>query len=97
MIQESHPCILRESLYNAVHHSNLIVFLDRKDTQGFFAYPVNDTIAPGYSNIITHPMDFSSMKFKIDSNEYHSLERFRVSQANMIYPTNGGWLYSVSF
>lgn len=51
--------------------------LQRKDTQGFFAYPVNDTIAPGYSNIITHPMDFSSMKYKIDSNDYYSLEQFR--------------------
>lgn len=51
--------------------------LQRKDTQGFFAYPVNDTIAPGYSNIIARPMDFSSMKYKIDSNEYQSLERFR--------------------
>ncbi|KAL9975547.1 hypothetical protein ACROYT_G012719 [Oculina patagonica] len=51
--------------------------LQRKDTQGFFAYPVNDTIAPGYSNIITRPMDFSSMKYKIDSNDYHSLEHFR--------------------
>lgn len=55
-------------------------FLHRKDTQGFFAYPVNDTIAPGYSNIITHPMDFSSMKYKIDSNDYYSLEQFRVRQ-----------------
>ena len=52
--------------------------VNRKDTQGFFAYPVNDTIAPGYSNIITHPMDFSSMKYKIDSKEYHTLEKFRV-------------------
>lgn len=51
--------------------------LQRKDTQGFFAYPVNDTIAPGYSNIITHPMDFSSMKYKIDSREYQTLEKFR--------------------
>ena len=53
-------------------------FANRKDTQGFFAFPVNDTIAPGYSNIITHPMDFSFMKYKIDSNDYHSLEQFRV-------------------
>lgn len=58
----------------------MIFFLHRKDTQGFFAYPVNDTIAPGYSNIITHPMDFSSMKYKIDSNDYYSLEQFRVRQ-----------------
>ena len=54
--------------------------LYRKDTQGFFAYPVNDTIAPGYSNIITHPMDFSSMKYKIDSSDYRSIEQFRVSK-----------------
>lgn len=56
---------------------NVHCTLQRKDTQGFFAYPVNDTIAPGYSNIITHPMDFSSMKYKIDSNDYHSIEQFR--------------------
>ena len=56
----------------------MFTYFNRKDTQGFFAFPVNDTIAPGYSNIITHPMDFSFMKYKIDSNEYHSLEQFRV-------------------
>jgi bromodomain-containing protein 7/9 len=51
----------------------------RKDINGFFAYPVNDVIAPGYSSIITNPMDFSTMKYKIDTHAYASLEEFRVS------------------
>ena len=57
----------------------------RKDTNGFFAYPVNDVIAPGYSSIITNPMDFSSMKLKIDIHAYTSLEEFRVSEVKQYY------------
>ena len=54
----------------------------RKDTSGFFAFPVNDVIAPGYSSIITNPMDFSTMKYKLDTHVYTSLEEFRVSLKN---------------
>ncbi|XP_048576717.1 bromodomain-containing protein 7 [Nematostella vectensis] len=56
---------------------NLHITLQRKDIQGFFAYPVNDAIAPGYSRVITHPMDFSTIKTKIDSNSYTTIEAFR--------------------
>lgn len=70
------------------HNHVIVSFFHRKDTQGFFAYPVNDTIAPGYSNIITHPMDFSSMKYKIDSKEYQSMEKFRVRQTTQLESLN---------
>ena len=51
----------------------------RKDVNAFFSYPVTDSIAPGYSSIIKEPMDFSTMKSKIDNNEYKSIIEYRVS------------------
>jgi len=50
----------------------------RKDPHGFFAFPVTDAIAPGYSMIIKHPMDFGTMKDKIAANEYKSVTEFKV-------------------
>eukprot|EP00062_Callorhinchus_milii_P005507 gi/632945054/ref/XP_007887843.1/ PREDICTED: bromodomain-containing protein 9 isoform X6 [Callorhinchus milii] len=51
--------------------------LQRKDPHGFFAFPVTDSIAPGYSMIIKHPMDFSTMKDKILTNDYNSITEFK--------------------
>ncbi|XP_019340962.2 bromodomain-containing protein 9 isoform X1 [Alligator mississippiensis] len=51
--------------------------LQRKDPHGFFAFPVTDAIAPGYSMIIKHPMDFGTMKEKIAGNEYKSVTEFK--------------------
>ncbi|XP_006081514.1 bromodomain-containing protein 9 isoform X8 [Myotis lucifugus] len=51
--------------------------LQRKDPHGFFAFPVTDAIAPGYSMIIKHPMDFGTMKEKIMANEYKSVTEFK--------------------
>uniref|UniRef100_A0A9L0SI01 Bromodomain-containing protein 9 n=1 Tax=Equus caballus TaxID=9796 RepID=A0A9L0SI01_HORSE len=47
------------------------------DPHGFFAFPVTDAIAPGYSMIIKHPMDFGTMKDKIVANEYKSVTEFK--------------------
>nr|CAG4638384.1 EOG090X04G3 [Cyclestheria hislopi] len=54
----------------------LLPSLERKDPRQFFAWPVTDNIAPGYSQIITKPMDFSTMRQKIDENEYKTLQEF---------------------
>ncbi|XP_078458238.1 bromodomain-containing protein 7-like [Lampetra planeri] len=51
--------------------------LQRKDPSGFFLFPVTDVIAPGYSMIIKVPMDFSTMREKIDHNEYQSVTEFK--------------------
>nr|XP_031532764.1 bromodomain-containing protein 9 isoform X7 [Vicugna pacos] len=48
-----------------------------KILMGFFAFPVTDAIAPGYSMIIKHPMDFGTMKDKIVANEYKSVTEFK--------------------
>ncbi|XP_026041175.1 bromodomain-containing protein 9 [Astatotilapia calliptera] len=51
--------------------------LQRKDPHGFFASPVTDAIAPGYSMIIKHPMDFSTMKDKNRNNDYKTVTEFK--------------------
>lgn len=50
--------------------------LEKRDPQNFFAWPVTDNIAPGYSTIISNPMDLSTMRQKIDDNEYVDLQEF---------------------
>ncbi|RUS70214.1 hypothetical protein EGW08_022024 [Elysia chlorotica] len=55
----------------------LVKNLQNKDVNGFFAFPVTDTIAPGYSSIILHPMDFSTMTAKIESCEYANVMEFK--------------------
>uniref|UniRef100_A0A3Q2VS52 Bromodomain-containing protein 9 n=1 Tax=Haplochromis burtoni TaxID=8153 RepID=A0A3Q2VS52_HAPBU len=49
----------------------------QKDPHGFFASPVTDAIAPGYSMIIKHPMDFSTMKDKNRNNDYKTVTEFK--------------------
>ncbi|XP_042218426.1 bromodomain-containing protein 7-like isoform X2 [Homarus americanus] len=56
---------------------HLLVNLEKKDPQQFFAWPVTDAIAPGYSSIISQPMDFSTMKQKIQDNGYTNLKQFQ--------------------
>lgn len=53
--------------------------IEKKDTQQFFAWPVTDQIAPGYSLIISQPMDLNSMKRNIENNIYSSLPQYIVS------------------
>eukprot|EP00794_Sanderia_malayensis_P018977 gene18977-20884_t len=51
--------------------------LQRKDTHGIFTYPVTDAIAPNYSKVITNPMDFSTMMYKIEHKQYPTIESFK--------------------
>jgi bromodomain-containing protein 7/9 len=43
----------------------------------FFALPVDDLFAPGYSEIIHHPMDFSTMRNNLAAGKYSTLAAFR--------------------
>jgi len=51
--------------------------LKKKDVNGFFAAPVTDAIAPGYSKMIPHPMDFLTMQGKVDAQQYTSVNEYR--------------------
>ncbi|KAI4888499.1 hypothetical protein NFI96_012960 [Prochilodus magdalenae] len=70
--QQENECTPRQQLLE-----HFLRLLQRKDPHGFFAFPVTDVIAPGYSMIIKHPMDFSTMKEKITMNEYKTVTEFK--------------------
>ncbi|XP_019948972.1 bromodomain-containing protein 9 isoform X1 [Paralichthys olivaceus] len=70
--QQENECTPRQQLLE-----HFLRQLQRKDPHGFFSFPVTDAIAPGYSTIIKHPMDFSTMKDKIRDNEYNTVTEFK--------------------
>ncbi|XP_041124005.1 bromodomain-containing protein 7-like isoform X2 [Polyodon spathula] len=76
-VEEKEQSPLQEAL------TQLTQQLLRKDPRAFFSFPVTDFIAPGYSQIIKHPMDFSTIKEKIKADEYHSLEELRADFKTM--------------
>ena len=55
---------------------NTLDQLREKDTQNIFSEPVNPNEAPDYYQCVPHPMDFSTMRKKIDNNEYVNMTRF---------------------
>jgi bromodomain-containing protein 7/9 len=55
---------------------NLLKTLEKRDPHQFFAWPVTEDIAPGYSLIITTPMDFSTIRQKNEENKYATLQEF---------------------
>ncbi|KDP36784.1 hypothetical protein JCGZ_08075 [Jatropha curcas] len=57
----------------------LVFILDRlqkKDTYAVFSEPVDPEELPDYHDIIEHPMDFSTVRKKLDGGVYVSLEQF---------------------
>jgi len=62
---------LHKLLDHFLHH------LQKKDVNQFFALPVDDLFAPGYSQIIKVPMDFSTMRQKLSSGKYLNLASFK--------------------
>lgn len=55
----------------------LLKLLQKKDSNSFFAVPVNDQYAPGYSQIIKTPMDFSTIRSKLNEGSYSTLFLFK--------------------
>ncbi|GAB2291649.1 hypothetical protein Dimus_025905 [Dionaea muscipula] len=50
--------------------------LQKKDTYGVFADPVDPEELPDYHEVIKHPMDFSTVRKKLDRGSYANLEQF---------------------
>lgn len=77
--RELRQCVLRQRLEKSVLQrglENVLSAFEKRDPQQFFAWPVTDNIAPGYSAIITSPMDFSTMRQKVEDNLYANLNEF---------------------
>lgn len=77
--REPRSCVLKLKQQKAPLNKlleHLLRTLEKRDPHQFFAWPVTDDIAPGYSQIISKPMDFSTMRQKIDENQYNTLLEF---------------------
>lgn len=77
--REPRTCVLKlkqskSPLTKLLDH--LLRALEKKDPHQFFAWPVTDDIAPGYSSIISEPMDFLTIRQKVEENQYTSLQEF---------------------
>ncbi|CAO3612593.1 unnamed protein product [Mucor hiemalis] len=51
--------------------------VQKRDAYGFFLEPVNPKLVPDYLKIIKSPMDFSTMRNKLEAGQYKSVEEFR--------------------
>jgi hypothetical protein len=64
----------KEAIRSAIEFSWFyLIDLDKK---GYFACPVTDLVAPGYSKVIDAPIDLSIIRVKIDRKVYKSIESF---------------------
>lgn len=48
-----------------------------KDPEEYFAFPVTSSMASDYHNIISHPMDFSKMRQKIEDDAYQTITEMK--------------------
>ena len=51
-------------------------YMIKLDNDKIFYFRVTDAIAPGYSTYIKNPMDFSTMKKKLEAEKYSSIDTF---------------------
>lgn len=49
--------------------------LQKKDTYGVFAEPVDPEELPDYHDVIEHPMDFATVRKKLANGAYPTLEQ----------------------
>ncbi|KAH9847739.1 hypothetical protein C2E23DRAFT_847173 [Lenzites betulinus] len=56
--------------------SRLIAQVKKKDDYAFFLHPVDPEQVPGYSDLISRPMDLGTMTIKVERGKYRSLEEF---------------------
>ncbi|CAG8542863.1 12089_t:CDS:10, partial [Cetraspora pellucida] len=57
--------------------TKLMDSFNKKDAYGFFLEPVDTTVVTDYLTIIQKPMDFGTMRQKIERNEYSSIDEFK--------------------
>ena len=63
------PEVNSERKFRLIAKSTLVK-MSRHDGYSVFAEDVSDSEAPGYSDVISHPMNFSKMREKVESKAY---------------------------
>ncbi|OBZ89628.1 Bromodomain and PHD finger-containing protein 3 [Choanephora cucurbitarum] len=63
--------------------TKLLDNIEKRDAYGLFLEPVNLDLVPDYLKVIKHPMDFSTMRKKIEDGTYTEADAFR-SDFNLI-------------
>ena len=53
--------------------------MEKEDTQKIFSEPVDPDEVPDYLDLIKKPMDFSTMRSKVEFLQYDSFAQFEVS------------------
>lgn len=61
-------------LQNFMKH--LLDTIQARDTGNIFGEPVDQNEVPDYADVVKEPMDFSTMRMKLESYEYHTLDDF---------------------
>ncbi len=54
----------------------LLDTLSKHKTRELFMYPVTEEEAPEYSSIISHPMDYTTLRALVDSGEVSTIQDF---------------------
>ncbi|KAE9460889.1 hypothetical protein C3L33_07196, partial [Rhododendron williamsianum] len=71
----------------------ILDILQRRDTHEIFAQPVDQNEVEGYYNIIEEPMDFGTMRAKLQEQIYTTLEQF---ENDVFLITNNAMLFNSS-
>ncbi|KAF9175361.1 pre-mRNA-splicing factor prp46 [Mortierella sp. AD011] len=69
------PAVPKKKELSVVCHKLLDNFI-RKDMYVLFSEPVDPTLVPDYSTVIKNPMDFSTMRAKVERNFYPNIDEF---------------------
>ncbi|KAJ2079734.1 hypothetical protein H4R24_003576 [Coemansia sp. RSA 988] len=75
--------------------------LERRDPRGVLSHPVTEVEAPDYFQVITHPMDFATVRQKLLDSDYRDVDAFAadlllVLNNCMTYNTPGTYYYQLA-
>ncbi|KAE8198514.1 hypothetical protein A4X06_0g2414 [Tilletia controversa] len=56
--------------------TRVITALIRRDTYGFFTDPVNPDEVPGYTDVVKQPLDFGTIRERVEAQEYTNVSSF---------------------
>lgn len=76
----THPSYGGQWMCAVCRHSTYEAILEKlraDDRRGYFALPVTDSVAPGYSRVIQHPMCLADMTRKVNAGFYSDPALFR--------------------